>query len=77
MAQIWDLLEHRHLFRARNSAGNLDDGFHLANMQTVLGSPPLKLLRRSQRSYEFWDAKGFYSHTPTVLQMDGNVNSYR
>ncbi|KAJ5706374.1 kinase-like protein [Penicillium majusculum] len=55
---IWDLLERRHLFRARNSAGNLDDGFHLAKMQAVLGSPPLKFPRRSERSYEFWDAKG-------------------
>ncbi|KAF4765680.1 hypothetical protein N7455_004101 [Penicillium solitum] len=57
-AQIWDLLDRRHLFRARNSAGNLDDGFHLAKMQAVLGNPTLKFPRRSERSYKFWYAKG-------------------
>ncbi|CDM29842.1 unnamed protein product [Penicillium roqueforti FM164] len=41
---------------ARNPA-ELDDGYPLAEMQAVLGSPPLKLLGRSERSHQFWDEK--------------------
>ncbi|KAK1143748.1 hypothetical protein N8T08_006149 [Aspergillus melleus] len=37
---IWDLFEHRHLFRARNPEGKLDDAYHLAEMQAILGAPP-------------------------------------
>ncbi|PLB50864.1 kinase-like protein, partial [Aspergillus steynii IBT 23096] len=55
---IWDLFEHRHLFRARNPDHKLDDRYHLAEMQAVLGSPPLEFLARSERSRDFWDEKG-------------------
>ncbi|KAJ5352948.1 hypothetical protein N7452_001922 [Penicillium brevicompactum] len=55
---IWDLFEHRHLFRARNSARKLDDGYHLAEMQAVLGSPPAEFLARSERRCLFWDKNG-------------------
>lgn len=58
MAETWSLLEHHHLFRARNPARELDDGYHLAGMQAVLGSPPLEFLTRSERSLEFWDTDG-------------------
>ncbi|PYH34226.1 kinase-like protein [Aspergillus neoniger CBS 115656] len=53
---IWDLFEHRHLFKARNDEGKLDDGQHLAEMQAVLGRPPAEFLARSARSPQFWDA---------------------
>jgi hypothetical protein len=59
--EIWDLFEHRHLFRARNPEGRLDDGYHLAEMQAVLGDPPLEFLARSERSIEFWDENGLCS----------------
>ena len=59
--EIWDLFEHRHLFRARNPERNLDDGYHLAEMQAVLGDPPLEFLARSERSLEFWDKNGLCS----------------
>ncbi|KAL4780116.1 kinase-like domain-containing protein [Aspergillus varians] len=55
---IWDLFEHRHLFRARNPEGKLDDGYHLAEMQAVLGDPPPEFLARSERSLQFWDEMG-------------------
>ncbi|GIK07106.1 hypothetical protein Aspvir_002761 [Aspergillus viridinutans] len=55
---IWDLFEHGHLFRARNPEGKLDDGYHLAEMQAVLGDPPLEFLARSEKSLEFWDKNG-------------------
>lgn len=58
MAKIWDLFEHRHLFRARNPACKLDDGYHLAEIQAVLGSPPHEFLVRSERSHRFWDKNG-------------------
>lgn len=55
---MWDLFEHRHLFKARNSARELDDGCHLAEMQAVLGRPPAEFLGRSERSHLFWDKNG-------------------
>ncbi|KAJ5551643.1 hypothetical protein N7535_000412 [Penicillium sp. DV-2018c] len=55
---IWDLFEKHHLFRARNPARELDDGYHLAEMQAVLGSPPVEFLARSERSLLFWDENG-------------------
>ncbi|KAJ9292808.1 hypothetical protein DTO271G3_8383 [Paecilomyces variotii] len=58
MAEIWDLFEHRHLFSARNPEGKLDDGYHLAEMQAVLGSPPPEFLARSESSLQFWDKTG-------------------
>ncbi|GAQ42029.1 kinase-like protein [Aspergillus tubingensis] len=58
---IWDLSEHRHLFKARNDEGKLDDGQHLAEMQAVLGRPPAEFLARSARSLPFWDANGLYN----------------
>ncbi|OQD60225.1 hypothetical protein PENPOL_c026G10422 [Penicillium polonicum] len=64
---IWDLFEHRHLFRARNPAREIDDGYHLAEMQAVLGSPPLKLLGRSERSHHFWDEKGLCGYPSTIV----------
>lgn len=55
---IWDLFERRHLFKARNPEGKLDDWCHLAEMHAVLGSPPVEFLARSERSHEFWDQDG-------------------
>lgn len=76
-AQIWDLFEHRHLFRARNPARELHDGYHLAEMQAVLGSPPLKLLGQSERSHQFWDEKGLCGYPSTINSIIfGNVNCY-
>lgn len=62
IAEIWDLFEHRHLFRARNSERRLDDEYHLAEMQAVLGGPPLEFLTRSERSRQFWDENGLCRH---------------
>lgn len=58
MAKIWDLFEHRHLFRARITEDKLDDAYHLAEMQAVLGDPPPGFLARSERSLHFWDETG-------------------
>ncbi|KAJ5362917.1 hypothetical protein N7541_003761 [Penicillium brevicompactum] len=67
---IWDLFEHRHLFRARNSACELDDGCHLAEMQAVLGSPPAEFLARSERSCLFWDENGGWKGAPSIPDND-------
>jgi serine/threonine-protein kinase SRPK3 len=53
IAKIRDLFEHHHPFRARNPAHKLDDGYHLAEMQAVLGSPPPKFLVQSEKSLPF------------------------
>ncbi|CAG7916448.1 unnamed protein product [Penicillium olsonii] len=72
---IWDLFEHRHLFRAQNPARELHDGYHLAEMQAVLGSPPLKLLGQSERSHQFWDEKGLCDYPSTINSIIfSNVN---
>lgn len=63
IAKIWDLFEHHHLFRARNPAHKLDDGYHLAEMHAVLGSPPPEFLVRSEKTLQFWDKYGLY-HPP-------------
>ncbi|GKZ50394.1 hypothetical protein AbraIFM66951_003530 [Aspergillus brasiliensis] len=68
--KIWDLFEHRHLFRARNDEGRLDDGQHLAEMQAVLGRPPSQFLARSERSPQFWDAKGQWKGAVPVPDYD-------
>lgn len=60
IAKIWDLFEHRHLFRARNPAHKLDDEYHLAEMHAVLGSPPPEFLVRSEKTLQFWDKYGVY-----------------
>ncbi|KAF4230465.1 hypothetical protein CNMCM8980_002688 [Aspergillus fumigatiaffinis] len=70
---IWDLFEHRHLFRARNPEGRLDDGYHLAEMQAVLGDPPLEFLARSERSIEFWDENGKWKGAAPVPDYDLNT----
>ncbi|PWY64201.1 kinase-like protein [Aspergillus eucalypticola CBS 122712] len=62
--KIWDLFEHRHLFKARNDEGKLDDGQHLAEMQAVLGRPPAEFLARSAKSPQFWDANNLSSPVP-------------
>ncbi|KAF7169144.1 hypothetical protein CNMCM5623_001931 [Aspergillus felis] len=67
---IWDLFEHRHLFRARNPEGKLDDGYHLAEMQAVLGDPPLEFLARSEKSLEFWDGNGKWKGAAPVPDYD-------
>ncbi|KZF26784.1 kinase-like protein [Xylona heveae TC161] len=64
---IWDLFEHRHLFRARNPEHKLDDGYHLAEIQAVLGSPPPPdFLARSKRSLQFWDKNGTWKGTAPI-----------
>ncbi|RDL30360.1 uncharacterized protein BP5553_10238 [Venustampulla echinocandica] len=65
-----DLFEHRHLFRARNPEGKLDDGYHLAEMQAVLGDPPLRFLARSERSLQFWDKNGEWKGTASTPDLD-------
>ncbi|KAF7122249.1 hypothetical protein CNMCM5793_000206 [Aspergillus hiratsukae] len=68
--EIWDLFEHRHLFRARNPERKLDDGYHLAEMQVVLGDPPIEFLARSETSLEFWDKNGKWKSATPVPEYD-------
>ncbi|KAH8431040.1 uncharacterized protein LDX57_008701 [Aspergillus melleus] len=67
---IWDLFEHRHLFRARNPERKLDDAYHLAEMQATLGSPPREFLARSDRSNLFWDKEGHWKHAAPLPDYD-------
>ncbi|CAG8938723.1 unnamed protein product [Penicillium salamii] len=67
---MWDLFEHHHLFKARNSARELDDGCHLAEMQAVLGRPPAEFLGRSARSHLFWDKNGNWKDAASIPDYD-------
>ncbi|KAE8361804.1 kinase-like domain-containing protein [Aspergillus caelatus] len=42
----WDLFEGQQLFQARDAQGRLDDAQHLAEMQAILGPPPLDFVQR-------------------------------
>ncbi|OAX78096.1 hypothetical protein ACJ72_07601 [Emergomyces africanus] len=55
---VWDLFEPDHLFKARNSKGQYDDAYHLAQMIAVLGPPPLDFIKRSTNSLKYWDENG-------------------
>ncbi|KAE8371693.1 kinase-like protein [Aspergillus bertholletiae] len=66
VGMIWDLFEHHHLFKARNPEGKLDDGYHLAEMQAVLGGAPPELLTRSERGLQFWDENGTWKGVPPI-----------
>ncbi|EAW16922.1 putative protein kinase [Aspergillus fischeri NRRL 181] len=70
---IWDLFERRHLFKARNPERKLDDGYYLAEMQAVLGDPPLEFLAQSERSLQFWDKNGKWRGAAPVP--DYNLNT--
>nr|KMM70969.1 hypothetical protein CPAG_07278 [Coccidioides posadasii RMSCC 3488] len=50
----WDLLETGNLFLARKD-GLLNDEQHLAEMVSLLGPPPLKFIRRSDKCLQYWD----------------------
>ena len=55
--QLWDLYQGGRLFFARKN-GKLDDEQHLAEMVSLLGSPPPEFLERSEKCRQYWDADG-------------------
>ncbi|AEO69494.1 uncharacterized protein THITE_2146465 [Thermothielavioides terrestris NRRL 8126] len=54
---VWDLFEGGRLFHAAKD-GQLDDEQHLAEMVSLMGLPPAKLLERSEKARQYWDAEG-------------------
>ncbi|OOF98767.1 hypothetical protein ASPCADRAFT_162455 [Aspergillus carbonarius ITEM 5010] len=74
----WDLFEQGHLFYARDSDKNSSDSHHLAEMIAILGPPPKDMLRHSEYTGEFFDAKGNWKHAtkiPSVSleKLEGNL----
>ncbi|KAL5361130.1 kinase-like domain-containing protein [Aspergillus floccosus] len=57
--KIGDPFERRHLSKARNPEGKLDDCYHLADMQAVLGRASVEFLDRSERRLDFWGPRWF------------------
>lgn len=78
MAKIWDLLERRHLFKARDYDRRLDDGVHLGEMHALLGSPPREFLARSEKCLQYWDEDDRYGLSPRyhVLLTDDSKSLY-
>lgn len=66
---IWDLFEGRHLFNGRDPDGNgYSTRAHLADVMTLLGPPPLDLIKRGVRSREFFTKEGtHYTCLPPTL----------
>jgi hypothetical protein len=57
--QVWDLLESKKLFTARDEDGDLYDALHLAQLIAALGPPPPEFLARNpERKADFWDEQG-------------------
>ncbi|KAL3475675.1 kinase-like domain-containing protein [Aspergillus californicus] len=55
---VWDLFEDHHLFDGRTPTGNQSDVHLLAEMEAMLGPPPLNFLRKSPHSQKYWDSLG-------------------
>ncbi|KAJ9367656.1 hypothetical protein DTO282E5_7653 [Paecilomyces variotii] len=55
---VWDLFEDHHLFDGRTPNGNQSDVYLLAEMEAMLGPPPLNFLRKSPQSPKYWDSLG-------------------
>lgn len=57
LIQIWDLFEGNSLFSAVRN-GSLDDELHFAEMVALIGPPPKRFLKRSEKCTRYWDSDG-------------------
>ncbi|OBT81496.1 hypothetical protein VE02_09881 [Pseudogymnoascus sp. 03VT05] len=58
-AMIWDIFEGKHLFNSHDSKRDrYTTRTHLTEMISILGPPPLKLIKRGKRSAEWFDENG-------------------
>ncbi|KAI4749956.1 protein kinase [Aureobasidium sp. EXF-12344] len=62
---IWDLFEGGRLFRAVKD-GHLDDEQHLAEMVSLLGPPPKRFLKMSDKCSQYWDQEGNWIGTVPI-----------
>ncbi|OAL46572.1 protein kinase [Pyrenochaeta sp. DS3sAY3a] len=64
----WDLLQGNYLFNASKD-GLLHDERHLAEMVSLMGSPPKEFLERSENCRKYWDREGnWIAQTPIPNQ---------
>lgn len=58
---MWDLFEGRHLFYGNDPDGKgYSTRAHLAEVMGVIGPPPLDMIQRGKRGYEFFTHDGKY-----------------
>ncbi|KFY96073.1 hypothetical protein V498_02927 [Pseudogymnoascus sp. VKM F-4517 (FW-2822)] len=56
---IWDIFEGKHLFSGQDpNRGRYTTRAHLTELISVLGPPPLELIKRGKRSAEWFDGNG-------------------
>ncbi|KFY03268.1 hypothetical protein V490_00224 [Pseudogymnoascus sp. VKM F-3557] len=56
---IWDIFEGKHLFSGQDpKRGRYTTRAHLTELISVLGPPPLELIKRGERSAEWFDGNG-------------------
>jgi serine/threonine-protein kinase SRPK3 len=59
MTQLWDLFQPKRLFPAKDSEGRYSEAQHLAEMISVMGPPPVDLLRRAgEKAEQYWEPDG-------------------
>ncbi|OQD71476.1 hypothetical protein PENPOL_c001G09681 [Penicillium polonicum] len=66
-AMIWDLFEGKHMFIGIEPGGKgYSTRMHLAEVISILGSPPSDLLKRGERSHEFFTKDGEWNNQINV-----------
>ncbi|KAK6430586.1 hypothetical protein LTR95_013258 [Oleoguttula sp. CCFEE 5521] len=63
---IWSLFEGRNLFTGLGPAGEQSNRSHLAEIQAVLGQPPIEFLRRSAASWGYYDADDMWKDSHLI-----------
>lgn len=63
---VWDLFQDHHLFDGRAPNGDQSDVHLLAEMQAMLGPPPLGFLCKSPQSQKYWDSSGRIPPNPPL-----------
>lgn len=66
-AMIWDLLEGKHMFIGIDTGGKgYSTRMHIAEVIGILGPPPSDLLKRGERSHEFFTKDGKWKNQINV-----------
>ncbi|PWY95934.1 kinase domain protein [Aspergillus sclerotioniger CBS 115572] len=66
---IWDLFEGKHMFYRNDPDGKgYSTRAHLAEVIVMLGPPPVDLLRRGKRSWEFFTEDGMWVYDVEIPQ---------
>ncbi|KAI9803816.1 MAG: hypothetical protein M1825_001696 [Sarcosagium campestre] len=64
---LWDLLQPKRLFQPQDSEGRYSEAHHLAQMISVMGPPPLDLLRQcGEKADQYWEKNGTWKNLAPI-----------